>query len=152
MNYDPQKRRVVEALAGVLDVVEYEVECTKEQPDFVTVRGFYMKETQVMESPGPETVATIEELEASRHTPDELLRGALEDVCRLITRSANRAEEFGADTEQLVEINRSVEMLVRQAAYMHGRLDGARIKERLQLMRDVERRNEDRAREWSERQ
>ena len=150
MNYDPQERRIREALAGVLDVTEYEVECVKGQTDYVTVSGFYVEGERGLPAPDPETVATIEALEASRPATDELLRGAMEAVCRLISRSVSGAEECGANPEQLIEINRSVEMLARQAAYMHGRLDSARLKERLQLMRDVERRNRERVKEWSE--
>lgn len=105
-----------------------------------------------MPDPDPETVKMLEELEASKPDPDELLLGAMEDVCDLINLTIAEAEEWGASTAQMIEINRSVEALAIVATKMHDRLIAGKTLEKLRFMRGVEEKNDENIRKWSEKQ
>lgn len=102
--------------------------------------------------PDLETVKMLEELEAKKSDPDELLLGAMEDVCDLINLTIAEAEEWGASTAQMIEINRSVDALAEKAIVMHGRLMAGKTTEKLRFMRGVEEKNDERVKEWSEKQ
>lgn len=102
--------------------------------------------------PDPETVKMLEELENKKSDPDEMLLGAMEDVCNLINLSIAEAEEWGASTAQMIEINRSVDALAGKAIVMHGRLTAGKVLDKLHFMREVEQRNDKHVKEWSEKQ
>lgn len=102
--------------------------------------------------PDPETVKMLEELESKKADPDTLLLGAMEDVCDLINLTIAEAEEWGASTAQMIEINRSVDALAEKAIVMHGRLMAGKTLEKLRFMHSVEEKNDENIRKWSEKQ
>lgn len=102
--------------------------------------------------PDPETVKMLEEMESKKADPDALLLGAMEDVCNLINLTIAEAEEWGASTAQMIEINRSVDDLADAVIVMHSRLTAGRALEKLRLMRSVEQKNDENIRKWSEKQ
>lgn len=102
--------------------------------------------------PDPETVKMLEELENKKADPDALLLGAMEDVCGLINLTIAEAEEWGASTAQMIKINRSVDALAEKAIVMHGRLMAGKTIEKLRFMHSMEQRNDERIKEWSEKQ
>jgi len=102
--------------------------------------------------PDPETVKMLEELEDKKADPDKLLLGAMEDVCDLINLTIAEAEEWGASTAQMIEINRSVDALAEKAIVMHERLMAGKTLEKLRFMHSVEEKNDENIRKWSEKQ
>lgn len=102
--------------------------------------------------PDPETVKMLEELENKKADPDKLLLDAMEDVCDLINLTIAEAEEWGASTAQMIEINRSVDALAEKAIVMHGRLMAGKTIEKLRFMHSVEEKNDENIRKWSEKQ
>ena len=105
-----------------------------------------------MPEPDPETVKMLEALEEEKRDPDALLLSAMEEVCDMITKTVTEVEEWGASTMQLVEINHSVTELANTAMRMHNCLTAGKTREKLSLMREIEKRNDEKIRNWSERQ
>lgn len=103
--------------------------------------------------PDPETEKMIEALEddVAEITPDELLLGAMESVCEQLDTSVAEMREWGASTAQLVEINRSVNDLAGTAMRMYERLTIGKTIDKIHLMHEADRRNEESIRKWSER-
>lgn len=103
------------------------------------------------DEPDPETVKKIEELEkADDRTPDGLLLDVLEDVRDMIDITLNETEEWGASTAQMVEINKSVSVLAETALRMYDRLTMGKTLEKLHFMREVEKKNDENIRKWSD--
>lgn len=101
--------------------------------------------------PDPETVRKLEELEAEdKRTPDGLLLDVLEDVRDLIDLTVNETEEWGANTAQMVEINKSTAELADMALRLYDRLMMGKTLEKLRFMRGVEHRNDENIRKWSD--
>ena len=105
-----------------------------------------------MPGPDPETEKMLEELEGETSDPDELMLGAMEDICDLISFATTEVEEWGASTAQLIEINRSVADLANTAMAMHIRLTEGKTLEKLRFMRSVEEKNDENIRKWSDQQ
>ena len=105
-----------------------------------------------MPDPDPETEKMLDELEGETSDPDELLLGAMEDICDLISFATTEVEEWGASTAQLIEINRSVADLANPAMAMHIRLKEGETLEKLRFMRSVEEKNDESIRKWSDQQ
>ena len=99
-----------------------------------------------------ESEAMIEALEAETSDPDELLLGAMKNVCELIRFNVSEAENWGMSTEQMIEINRSVAELANTAMVMHGRIAAGKTIEKLRFMRSVEEKNDENIRKWSDQQ
>lgn len=107
-----------------------------------------IEKAQTEQDPDPETVATIEALEAERKDPDKLMLGALENVCRLIDTRVKEVEEWGSDSAKIAEINRSIADLAETAVKLHSRLSMRRTLDRLYTMDEAERKNEENIRKW----
>ena len=102
------------------------------------------------QEPDPETEKMLKELEGETSNPDELLLGAMEDICDLIRFNVRETENWGTTTEQMIEINRSVAELANTAMVMHGRLKTGKTLEKLRFMRGVEEKNDENIRKWSD--
>lgn len=110
-----------------------------------------VKRRMIEPDPDPETVETIEKLEEENNrTTDDLLLGAMENVCSLIRLRVTEVEEWGSDSERIAEINHSVAELAETAVRMHSRLSMRSTLDRLYTMREVEQKNDENIRKWSD--
>ena len=101
--------------------------------------------------PDPETVEMIEALEEEDdRTPDGLLLDVMEGVRDMIDITLNETEEWGASTAQMVEIDKSVAVLAETALRMYDRLTMGKTLEKLHFMREVEKKNDENIRKWSD--
>ena len=108
--------------------------------------------------PDPETERMIAEKEAEGEvTPDELLLDAMENVCVMIEIARAEADRVTASTLEIAELMQHADSLARTAMQMHHRLtfvktSGGSFAQKLRFMREVEQRNDEKIREWSEKQ
>lgn len=109
--------------------------------------------------PDPETVKMVEELENEKADPDKLLLDVMENVRDAIVITIAEAEEWGVSTAQMLEVDEKINDLAETALDIYRVLEAKRglgearsMLDKLHFMREVKQRNEERIKEWSEKQ
>lgn len=109
--------------------------------------------------PDPETVKMVEEIENEKADPDTLLLDVLENVRDAIVITIAEAEEWGVSTAQMLEVDEKVNDLAETALDIYKVLEAKRglgearsMLDKLHFMREVEQKNDENIRKWSEKQ
>lgn len=129
----------------------------------LTPEEMFREEEQKVDSlspdPDPETVKMLEELESEKADPDKLLLDVMENVRDAIVLTIAETEEWGASTAQMLEVDEKVNDLAHTAMMIYSCMkletshsEARSLLDKLRLMREVEQRNDERIKEWSEKQ
>lgn len=109
--------------------------------------------------PDPETVKMVEEIENEKADPNKLLLDVLENVRDAIVITIAEAKEWGVSTEQMLEVDEKINDLAETALDIYRAMEAKRglgearsMLDKLHFMREVEQRNDERIKEWSEKQ
>ena len=129
----------------------------------LTPEEMFCKEEQKVDSlspdPDPETVKMVEKIENEKADPDKLLLDVMENVRDVIVLTIAETKEWGVSTAQMMEIDEKVNDLAETALDIYRALEEKRgigearsMLDKLHLMRVVKQRNDERIKEWSEKQ
>lgn len=100
--------------------------------------------------PDPETEHMIAEKEAENSVQDELLIDAMKSACSLLEEAAGEARRSLMSPGRMSDLLRSANDLLRTIGYLHVRVSAQKTADKLFLMREVERRNDESIKRWAE--